>query len=113
MLAENAERDQHRHQHADGRCFVNELRRQEEEIGENAGHRDIVFHDVAQQIEERKHVRHQHETHQQQREIEKEAVEHIGIGHLWNQEQAPAPSAGADGRCRHAAGFRAGASIAD
>ena len=93
MLAENAEGDEHGHQYADGSFFVNELRRQKEKIGEDAGHGDIVFHDIAQQVKEREHVRHQHKAHQQKREIKQEAVEHVGIGNLRRQEEAPSPTA--------------------
>src|SRR5579871_6307009 len=89
VLAENAECNQHGYQHADGRRVVDELRRQEEKISEHARHGDIVFHDVAQQLEKRVHVRHQHEADQQQNEVEQEAEQDVCVHYLRQDEQPP------------------------
>ena len=108
VLGENAESDQHRHQHADGRRVEDQLRRQKEQISEHARHRDVVLHDVAQQIEERVDVRHQHEADQQQPEPEQEAFQNVAVHHLGDQEHSPAAAARAQLRGGQRAAFHAG-----
>ena len=90
VFGENSERHQHRDQHAERRRVVDQLRRQEEQIGEYARQRDMVFNDVAQQLEERVDVNHQHEAHQQDDEVKQKALENVGVHHLRDEKEAPA-----------------------
>ena len=93
VLGHHAEGDQHGHQHGDRRRVVEELGRQEEQVGEHLRQRDLVTDHVAQQLEEGVDVGHQHEAPEQHEEVEQEGRQDIGIQDLRQQRYAAPPAA--------------------
>ena len=90
MLGQDSEGDQHRDQHADRQCVVDQLGRQEEQVLGYFRHRDLILRDVAEQLEERVDLGQQDEAGQHQDEIEKELGEHVGVDQLRKQREAAA-----------------------
>src|ERR1700735_1901171 len=91
MLGQYSERDQYGGQHGERRQFVEQPRGEKEVVFEYAVHADAVADDVAQELEEREDLEHQHEAGQQYYEIEHEAGKHIGIGDAGQQRKTSEP----------------------
>ena len=105
---QQSESDQHGQQHAQRRRVVKEIGHYVQQVFPHRERRDLIPHDVAQQLEQSKDQQQHEESGDDHRQVQSEVAQHIIIEDGWEMkiEQAPAPGqsgehAFAKGRSRH------------
>ena len=90
---QQAERNQHRQQHAERRGGVKKEGRDVEQIFAHGERRHLIPHDVAQQLEQGEHQQQHQESGNDHGKVEHKAAQHIIVEDGWETkiEQAPAP----------------------
>src|ERR1035438_6873327 len=88
LLAHHPESRQHRHQYAGGQQVIDQLRRQEEKVGEHLRQRDVVAQHVADQLEKVEDQNQRHKAGKYQYQVSEEGRQDVGIHQLRQQRQA-------------------------